>query len=162
MRAISEAALRSVAAVNVILKKRRGRFREGEQAIVLNDLQNVLVMAAGLSRYFWPVRQQHEDRGLSLRIQFKVADDSPLRVRNVRNEIEHFDEKLDLYFSRPVVGVIIPQYVGPYRETDGVPGHYFRAYYTDRGIFEVLGNQFPMVPLVEEIARIDVLLRRSR
>src|SRR6267154_1633396 len=81
MRAISEAALRSVAAVNVILKKRRGRFREGERAIVLNHLQNVLVMAAGLSRYFWPVRQQHEDRGLSLRIQFKVADDSPLRVR---------------------------------------------------------------------------------
>jgi hypothetical protein len=31
------------------------------------------------------------------------------------------------------VGYILPQYVGPLPQSDGVPAHIFRAYYTDAG-----------------------------
>jgi hypothetical protein len=161
MRFITEASIRSAEAVARNLEQSRGNFADVEQATTLNHLQNIVVMAAALSRYFWPVRPAHQERGALLRSQFQMTDASPLKSRDLRNEIEHFDEKLDIYFSRPVVGVIIPQYIGPYLEKSGVPGHLFRAYYTDRGIFEVLGRQFPIVPLVDEIQRIDARLERS-
>jgi hypothetical protein len=161
MRFITEAAMRSAEAVALNLERTRGNFAEGEQAATLNHLQNIVVMAAALSRYFWPVRPAHYDRGALLRSDFQITNESPLKSRDLRNEIEHFDEKLDVYFSQPVVGVIIPQYIGPYVDKTGVPGHLFRAYYTDRGIFEVLGKQFSIVALVEEIQRVDARLDKS-
>jgi len=39
----------------------------------------------------------HEKRGKILRQCFKITDSSPLKSRDLRNEIEHFDEKLDVY-----------------------------------------------------------------
>src|SRR5947207_3321907 len=161
MKFITEAAIRSANAAGDMLQERKREFGEGEEAATLNHLQNVVAMGVALSRYFWPIRSAHRERGELLRSQFKVTDTSPLKSRQLRNEIEHFDEKLDVYFSQRIVGVVLPQYIGPYLENSGVPGHFFRAYYTDRGIFEVLGKQFNIMPLVEEIRRIDGLLRNS-
>ena len=117
------------------------------------------LMGAALSRYFWPVRSGHTARGEFLRNRFGVTDASPLKSRDLRNAIEHFDEKLDIYLAKGIVGVIIPNYIGPSLESDGVPGHLFRAYYVDTGKFEVLGQRFPIPPLAKEIERIDGLLQ---
>ena len=161
MKFVTEAAIRSANAAYETLQQTDGATRQGDEAAILNHLQNVIGIGAALSRYFWPVRPARRQRGELLRAQFNVTDASPLKSRQLRNEIEHFDEKLDMYFSRTVAGVIIPQYIGPYLENGGVPGHFFRAYYTDRGVLEVLGNEFNIMPLVEEIRRIDGLLRNS-
>lgn len=32
-----------------------------------------------------------------------------------------------------------------------MPTHLFRAYYTDIGVFEVLGERFEMAPILEEV-----------
>jgi hypothetical protein len=109
---ITEAAIRSANAAGDMLQERKGEFGEGEEAATLNHLQNVVAMGAALSRYFWPIRPAHRERGELLRSQFKVTDTSPLKSRQLRNEIEHFDEKLDVYFSQRIVGVVIPQYIG--------------------------------------------------
>jgi hypothetical protein len=155
MAAITCAALSSVDAVARDLKRSRRPFSRSKPVGILNHLQNVIAMGAALSRYFWPAREGHEDRGTLLREQFQVSETSPLKSRDLRNAIEHFDEKLDVYFSRAVVGVVIPHYVGPSRAEGDVPGHLFRAYFTDTGIFQVLDKRFEMVPLVDEIIRID-------
>jgi hypothetical protein len=74
------------------------------------------MQAGALSRYFWPVRKGHEWRGAQLRSAFGISDDSPLRSRDLRNSIEHFDERLDLFLDGGVTGHVLPEYVGPFDE----------------------------------------------
>jgi hypothetical protein len=124
----------------------------------LNHLQNVVVQGAALSRYFFPVGKGHEARGIQLRAALAVTEASALWSRDLRNSIEHFDERLDDYLSEGPVGHIYPRYVGPALESDGVPRHLFRAYFIDRGIFSLLGKEYQIPPLVDEIGRIGRLL----
>lgn len=79
-----------------------------------------------------------------------------LRSRDLRNAIEHFDEKLDQYLADGIVGNIFPQYLGPLPRRDGVPSHIFRAYYTDIALFELLGKQYQIKPVADEIERLQV------
>jgi hypothetical protein len=124
---------------------------------LLNSLQNVVIHGAALSRYFWPARTGHERRAEFLKDTLQITEESPLKSRDLRNQIEHFDEKLDDYVSSGIVGNVFPAYVGRLPVED-VPSHMFRAYYADVGIFEMLGKRYEMSPLANEIARIHDLL----
>jgi hypothetical protein len=126
---------------------------------LLNELQNMILQAAALSRYFWPVRQGHEARAKQLRDAFGVTDGNPLKNRDLRNEIEHFDEKLEAYLSVGIVGYVFPEFVGPLPENGGAPAHIFRAYYLDVGLFEMLGKRYEIEPLAAEISRLHDRLR---
>jgi hypothetical protein len=95
---------------------------------ILNEIQNVILQGAALSRYFWPVRKGHKNRAEHLKRAFSVDKFSPLYDRNLRNAIEHFDERFDKYLNSGIVGYIFPEFVGPRPIEDGVPGHFFRAY----------------------------------
>ena len=53
---------------------------------ILNDLQNILVHSAAISRYFWPSYCKNKlnnnifkQRGLELKGIFKLDDNSPLK-----------------------------------------------------------------------------------
>lgn len=122
--------------------------------LILNSLQNLIVQAAAISRYFWPVRKSHEWRSTQLRNAFKIREDSPLKSRDLRNAIEHFDEKLDKYLEGGLVGVVLPQFVGPRPYQDGVPGHFFRAYYLDEGKFQLLGECYDVSPIAKAVLEV--------
>ncbi len=128
---------------------------------LLNELHNLVIQTAALSRYFWPVRPAHEWRGAQLRERFGMSADSPLRRRDLRNAIEHFDEQLDLYLERGVVRHVLPEYVGPFEEQSGVRIHLFRAYYIDTGVFELLGKRYEMEPLAKEVGRVYAQLHKD-
>lgn len=161
----TESARSSIEAVNSVMHVVFENSPENPLAAipvhhVLDHLQNVTLQAAALSRYFWPVRNAHEWRGTQLRAVFEVSDQSPLKSRDLRNAIEHFDEKLDKYLEEGIVGQIFPEYVGPFPESDGVPVHLFRAYYIDKGLFELLGHRYEMNPIAAEVIRIHAELKR--
>ena len=124
---------------------------------VLDELQNIIVQGAAVSRYFWPSNGAHEVRGRELREMFRVTEQSPLRSRDLRNMIEHFDEKLDHYLSKGIVGHVIPHYFGPESTSRGVPTHFFRAYFTNAGIFEILGKRYEIEPIADELWRLHEL-----
>ncbi len=128
---------------------------------ILNELQNVVIQGGALSRYFWPVRKGHEERGHQLRQALAVGDDSPLHDRNLRNAIEHFDEKLDAYLSSGLVGYIFPEFVAPRPREDGMQGHFFRAYFIDCGVFRLLDGEYEIEPLALEIQRISAALEEA-
>lgn len=133
---------------------------DGElQDSILNHLQNILVHAAAISRYAWPSKagkeNLHANRGTELKGRLGLSDESPLRDRNLRNKLEHFDENLDIYLaSNPIVGHIIPAYVGGPIDNQGIPIHLFRAFYVDTAVFEILGHRFEVQPIVDELCRI--------
>lgn len=129
-------------------------LRDADPEAVLNELQNIIVQGAAVSRYFWPVRSQYAARGDVLRQMYKVTDSSPLRSRDLRNAIEHFDERLDEYLAKGIVGNIYPHYLGPELKDDGVPQHFFRAYFVDSGVFQLLDHRFEVEPLSKELWRL--------
>lgn len=132
-------------------KQRLGRVIIDEY---LDHLQNILHQAGSLSRYFWPTQPSYRPRGNYLCSIFEVTDASPLKSREIRNRLEHFDEKLDDYLKNQYTGEFFPNYLGHKPPDDGVPRHFFRAYYPEIGVFEILGVQVEMVPLADEIIRI--------
>lgn len=159
----ARSAMRSIEIVHSVVKHiEKLGFEVAEKQIdthdVLDQLQNIVVQGASLSRYFWPVRKGHEKRAEQLRESFNISKQSPLFSRDLRNEIEHFDERLDKYLLKGAVGVFLPEYFGPEPEPDGRPFHLFRAYYVDVGEFHLLGNGYSMIPMVEEILRLHDLL----
>jgi len=114
--------------------------------IILDGVQTLALQAAALSRYLWPARTKklHLLRAARLRSGLGIHEDSCLSNRGLRNALEHFDERLDEFCRTLVAGVILPTYVGSLGEQHEVPTHLFRAYYTDIGVFEVLGERIEM------------------
>ncbi len=131
-------------------------FQELDTRKLLDELQNVVVKAAALSRYFWPAAKGtvHQGRAKHLREALDITEDNALRNRALRNAIEHFDERLDAYIADGIVGTILPEYVGILEPNDGVPIHIFRAYYLDAGLFEMLGKRYEIPPLADEVMRL--------
>ncbi|ORI17267.1 hypothetical protein [Rhodococcus sp. 1168] len=65
-----------------------------------------LSAAAFASKMLWPIPGLDRDpwraeRGRALRERLKVADDSPLKSRSVRDSLEHFDERIDQFAREP-------------------------------------------------------------
>lgn len=137
---------------------------EFDQDTVLNQLQNAIVHAGAVSRFFWPPTasgkegRKAEARGIRLRQILEVQDADALSDRRLRNAIEHFDERLDRYLARGIVGFIIPHYVGQTIEPSGIPGHIFRAFYTDTLLFEIVGQSYDVKELVWSLQTLELTL----
>ncbi len=130
---------------------------------LLNNIQNVVLQAGALSRYFWPTENKntkniYRERSKYLKSKFNITEENLLKNRKLRNSIEHFDENLDNYLRNDIVGHIIPQFIGISPISNGVPLHIFRAYYFDTGKFEILGRRFNISSIFEEIKRIHEYL----
>ncbi|WP_157651921.1 hypothetical protein [Burkholderia ubonensis] len=153
----STSAVRSILRLDNIFEKLDGRPpAEGDvpARTILNEFQNMVLQAGALSRYFWPVPKAssiHQQRGRFLREVFSFGEESVLCNRDLRNALEHFDERLDKYLKEGIAGIILPEYVGHRLTNDGIPGHFFRAYFTDEGAFCLLGEEFLMQPLAEAL-----------
>jgi len=110
----TESALISAEWVSRFLPEYVKRPEKFPPQSVLNHLQNIALQGAAISRFFWPVGNKYQRRGAFLRERFKLDDSSPLRSRELRNRMEHYDEYLDDYFATErMVGHILPDYVGP-------------------------------------------------
>ena len=134
--------------------------------LILNNLQNIIMQGASLSRFFWPSKSGenniHKKRGQYLRKVFSIKETSPLKNRTLRNSIEHFDEKLDTYFSEMRVGYTVNKYIGAEPDPNGVKNHFFRAYFIDTATFEILGQKLKIEPLMNEIYEIHEKLEFFR
>ena len=138
--------------------------KEVNREIILDSVQNIINHAASISRYFWPSSSDkiHKKRGQKLRDSFDIKESNPLKNRDVRNFIEHFDEKLDTYLASGICGNVIPSYIGPEIPDNGVPNYLFRAFYTDKWIFKVLNLEYEIPPIINELIRIHFLLGKFR
>ena len=127
----------------------------------LNEVQNIVNQGAAISRYFWPSDEKYQTRGSALREAFGIDDSSPLKDRKLRNMVEHFDEYLDDYLRRTFAGQFVPDYFGPAPDDDHGPLILFRAFFTDTGMFEVLGEAFSIQPILDAISDLHEMLEAA-
>lgn len=165
----TSAALNAVESANSALlyiseNRNADNLHQAEQ-FVLDEIQSIVMHGAGLSRFFWPSRDGennlHKRRAQLLRAELGVKETSPLRNRDLRNQIEHYDEAMDKFLKDGVFGRFLPSYVGPYDPPE-VKIHLFRAFYTDIGKLEILGVSYEVNKLVEEISRVHDILEGYR
>jgi hypothetical protein len=154
----TESALRSAVRVADLLGQHEGGRYKFPPQPALDELQNIALQGAGMSRFFWPADKKYDKRGEILRKAFAVTEQSPLRSRDLRNRMEHYDEYLDDYLKTCIAGQFIPDYFGLKPPDDRGPLRVLRAFFTNTGEFEIFGSVFPMQPIVDEIRRIHELL----
>ncbi|QHG91424.1 hypothetical protein CVO_06060 [Sulfurimonas sp. CVO] len=84
---------------------------------LVGAVQEAISHAGNLSFYFWnngnskmkkEIKEYIQNRSSSLRKDFNLKDDSPLKNRNLRNTFEHFDEKVDIFLINNIAGTFIP------------------------------------------------------
>lgn len=128
---------------------------------LFEQLQNILHQAGCISRYLFPPWQKkmHLGRALHLRQALVVTQSSALADRELRDAIEHFDERLDKYLAQNVFGQFVPEDVRESPPGSDVPMHVFKGFYTDRLLFVLLGKPYEMAPIVEEMCRIHAALQ---
>ena len=130
--------------------------------------QNIVSNVAAISRFLWPSKSKkssypaHKGRGELLQSVLRLDHDSYLKNRSVRNHIEHFDEILDNFLSKNPTGTFFPTYVGSGNVIQRSHEHVFRAYYTDMGVFSILGQDIVLKPLLEEVRLIDLILEQCK
>jgi hypothetical protein len=135
---------------------------------LLDCLQNFINHSGAVARYFFPsyggmkkdTKGIHQRRADHLCRVFGVDDKNPLHDKQLRNAIEHFDERLDRYLEKGIVGQIFPSLILNKPEETEVPHHIFRAYYLNDGIYQVLGERHRIQPILDEMGRIHDMLAK--
>lgn len=73
----------------------RGALNEQDPERVFFQVHGFLTHATMISRLLWPARTESQARGDRLRHELNIAADSPLALRGIRGQIEHFDEAFE-------------------------------------------------------------------
>lgn len=126
---------------------------------IINLSENIVSQAGVISKYFDPpnAKKIHKLRADKLRNIYKIEDDNVLLNRGFRNHIEHFDEKLDLYLKKPIIGEVVPAIiVYTIKEINSIT-NVFKGFVIDESKLISLGKVIEIVPLMKEIYRIHDL-----
>lgn len=134
-----------------------------QQRLVWFHLTSCLAHAAMISKYLSPVRPQgvSRERKRTLRRLLEVADDSEILSRKARDNIEHFDERIDNWVGNDCGGileVVLPNR-GGYEFLDGDNKRIKRVLLAEELIFITENRdgsklEIPLEPVVQEAKRI--------
>jgi len=133
------------------------------RALIVSDLrsvffalQNLQGAAGNIAKALWgvggktPVIDRQELRDL-----IGVRDDSPLKNVAMRNNYEHFDERLEKWWKEPQRGAFVDLNMMPRSAISGVPEiGWFRNYDAGTRTLTFWGEDFDVQALLVEVNRI--------
>lgn len=127
---------------------------------VVASIHEALGHTAALSRFFFPAdkRPLARARAANLRKKFAIGNASPLLDRELRNALEHFDERLDDYLLGDIAGYIFPSpMIDDAELADDPAGHIFRLVDPAKEIFVLLGTKHHFGAVRTEVQRVAEL-----
>jgi len=128
----------------------------------VSAVHEALGHASAASRFFFPpgaknksLKKLQNARAQKLRGIFEVSHESPLKNRELRNFLEHFEENLDEYILLNDSGMFFTDaMVGEATLADESSGNVFKLVDPIAEVFVVLGTKFNFGPLRSEIERL--------
>ncbi|MEP3198213.1 MAG: hypothetical protein ABJO57_10110 [Lentilitoribacter sp.] len=126
-------------------------------ASIVSTMHEALGHAAALSRFFWPARKDrlYVMRSEKLRTAFNIDESSALKDREIRNALEHFDERLDEFLFQEQAGYFFPTAIVDSHEIADEPTtKIFKLVDPDAGICVILNEKFDFSKVRDEITRI--------
>jgi hypothetical protein len=124
---------------------------------VFCSIQALLGAAANISKALWGVRKTKKAlaaRG-PLRSSLKVPDTSPLNPRKMRDNYEHFDERLEKWWKESKAHNFADMNIMNRSAIKGIADiDRFRAFDPQTGYVAFWGDDFDLRAIVEEVRRI--------
>ena len=122
---------------------------------VFYALQNLLNAGANISKALWGQRGKLADQRKPLRDSIGINDNSPLREVTMRNNFEHFDERLDKWWKESPRHIHIDNNIGPPITLGGADQiDKFRHFDPQTTIITFWGQEFNLQKIVDEVQRI--------
>ena len=145
---------------------------------VFRQIHSLLTHASNVSRMFWPpspkqkkneTDQDYENRllkidkvvrGRVLKVEYGLDDSNPLKNRTLRDNLEHYDERLDHWRNNSVNRNIVSDTIGPPNAIVGLAEtDMMRWFDPTRNVFKFRGEEYDLQGIA---ASIDQLLPISR
>lgn len=125
-------------------------------------LQALLVAAANLSKLFWGAGGRKEAERRPLRESLGVGNESPLRDPDLRNDFEHFDERVERWFGSSEHRNFLGRMIGPYQSVVGMAaGDRFQHFDPQTGVATFWDHSVHLNDLLTEIQRLLPLGERE-
>lgn len=118
-------------------------------------IQNLLNAGANISKALWGGGGKLAVQRKPLRDSIAVDDNSPLKNVNMRNNFEHFDERLDRWWAKSKRPIIIDLVVGPKSGIEGLGDiEKFRHFDPETADLIFWDQEFNIQAIVNEVQRI--------
>lgn len=152
-----ECVVRAANDVNAALKTKRSE-------VIFYPIQNLLTAAANAGKVLWGQKGKLATERKPLRDSVGVLDTSPLRDVDMRNNYEHFDERIDRWWKESPGHSTVDLMVGPIRSIHA-PGlsqkDWFRVYDPQTSLIYFWGEEFDLQAIVTEAERLIPLLQQA-
>lgn len=126
-----------------------------DTATVFYGLQSLLTAAANLSKALWGQGGKRAKERAALRASLAVDDDSPLRSTDMRNNYDHFDDRLMEWWRNSTNHNTVDLSIAPRSAIVGIaPIDWFRVYDPNTTHATFWGDDFDIQALVSEVERI--------
>ncbi|APE14086.1 hypothetical protein BOH72_01450 [Mycobacterium sp. WY10] len=122
----------------------------------------LLTGAANAAKALWGQKGKLAAEREALRLSLEVDDTSPLKDVDMRNNFEHYDERLDRWWIERPKHIHVDRVVGPPNTVGGVDDKdRFRAYDTTTHDIIFWGERFNVQAIVTELSRIQPIAERE-
>jgi len=150
-----EFALHSIESINKLMMPPLAKFDSNQ---VWFYIQSFLNSTANVSKLLFGTKEKVSAARKPLRDSLNVSDDSIIKIRDMRNHFEHFDERIEKWNKTSVRHNFADQLIGP---TDMIPGleqnDYFRHFDTSKKAIRFNGEEYLIQPIVDELVKIHTV-----
>jgi hypothetical protein len=126
------------------------------------SIQNMLNAAANISKACWGSGGSQTKERAALRERLEITDESPFRMTTMRNNFEHFDERIDRWYAASKDKNYVDLGITDDPTWHGFePTDVFRQFNLATGDVIFWGDVFPLTPIMDEAHRILELIRKQ-
>lgn len=123
-------------------------------------MQNCLTAVANISRACWGEEGKYRKERKPLRQSLGIKKDSPLKPMSMRNNFEHFDERIDEWFATSTNRIHVDRIIGPANMVGGVaPIDMFGVFDPTTAEVVFWGDRYPLKTIMDEVTRLYPLAR---
>jgi hypothetical protein len=125
------------------------------QDVFWASIQNCLTAVANISKAMWGQGGKYAKERKSLRDSLGVGNNSPLKRTSMRNNFEHFDERLDDWYATSTNRNHLDHMIGPPSTISGVADtDMFRVFDPTTAELVFWGKRYPLKTILDEVRRL--------
>lgn len=133
----------------------QGALNAANQDVFWASIQNCLTAVANISKALWGQAGKYDGDRKLLRDSLGVTDDSPLKPTSMRNNFEHFDERLDDWYTNSANKNYGDYIIGPPNTVQGLADtDMFRVFDTTTAEIVFWGKRYNLKVIVDEVKRL--------
>lgn len=124
-------------------------------------VQNFLTSSANVSKLLWGSNEKQNHSRKKLRESLKVREDSILFSKTLRNDFEHYDERIERWFKESERRNYIDSNIGPTGFIAGAdPSDFLRNYDTTLNAVTFKGTVYELQPIVDELLTLNMVVKK--